>query len=365
LLSTVAFIFVLGVLVLVHEVGHFIAAKMTGVRVEVFSIGFGKKLWSFKKADTEYRISLIPLGGYVKPAGENPEEKRDGAPWEFLSKPVGIRAAIVAAGPVFNYLVAFIIFAFVFFIGVPTLTTKVGALEDGYPAQKAGIQKGDRIISVNGEKIKFWEELSASIQDKTDNKPVVLELQRKDKIFSLKIIPKVENIKNIFGDDVKIALIGVAPSEETTIVKYGFLKSISAGANRVVLLTKMTYFALYKMAIGQMSVRDSLSGPIRIYKITGEAAKLGFVYLLQIMATLSISLGIINLFPIPVLDGGHLLFLLCEKIKGKPVSLKVQEIATRIGFSMLIVLMVFVFYNDLMKIGAIDKIADFFFSLGK
>jgi len=355
LLSTLAFIFVLGVLVLVHEFGHFIVAKLLQVRVEIFSIGFGKKLYGIKKGDTEYRISLVPLGGYIKLSGDNPEEKRDGQSWEFLSKTPGERAAIVAAGPAFNYLIAFLLFSLVFFVGVPSLTAKIGKLKDKYPAQMAGIQEGDRILSVDGQKVEFWEELSAIIYKKTEGKEISIKIQRQDKVFDLSLKPKVETSKNIFGDDIKIGLIGIMPSKETKIIRYGIIASVQKGAERIITLTKMTYFSLYRMTIGKMSVRESLAGPVVIFKITGEAARMGFVYLLQIMAALSVSLAIINLFPIPVLDGGHLLFLLCEKIRGKPVSIKVQEIATRIGLSMLVVLMVFVFYNDLVRIGAFEK----------
>lgn len=347
--------FVLGVLVLVHECGHFLVAKLLRVRVEVFSIGFGKKLFSVKKGETEYRISLVPLGGYIKLSGDNPEEKRDGKSWEFLSKTTGERAAIVAAGPAFNYLIAFLLFTLVFFFGVPTLTTKIGELKENYPAQTAGIEVGDRILSVDGKKVEFWDELSANIYEKTQEKEVSIKILRKDKVLELSLVPNVETTKNIFGDDIKIGLIGIMPAQETKILRFGLIASVKNGAKRIIILTKMTYFALYRMTIGKMSVRDSLAGPVVIFKITGEAAKMGFVYLLQIMASLSVSLAIINLFPIPVLDGGHLLFLLCEKIRGKPVSMKVQEIAARIGLSMLVVLMIFVFYNDLVRIGAFEK----------
>ena len=359
MLSTLAFIFVLGVLVLVHECGHFIVAKLLRVRVEVFSIGFGKKLFGIKRGDTEYCISLVPLGGYIKLSGDNPEEKRDGKSWEFLSKTPSERAAIVAAGPAFNYFAAFLLFSLVFFLGVPNLTAKIGELKDNYPAQMAGIQVGDRVLSVDGKKVEFWEELSATIYEKNKEEKISLKIQRQDKVFDLSLVPKVETTKNIFGDDIKIGLIGIMPAQETKIVRFGLIASVQKGAQRIITITKMTYFSLYRMAIGKMSMRESLAGPVVIFKITGQAARLGFIYLLQIMATLSVSLAIINLFPIPVLDGGHLLFLLYEKIRGKSASMKTQEIATRIGLSMLIVLMVFVFYNDLVRIGAFEKALGF------
>jgi len=355
LLSIIAFLFVLGVLVFIHELGHFIFAKLVKVRVEIFSLGFGKKLWSFKKGDTEYRISMIPFGGYVKPAGENPEEEREGAPWEFLSKSVGHRALIVGAGPVFNYLLAFFLFSLVLFVGVPQWTATVGELKDDYPAKIAGLEKNDRILSIDGTEIKFWDELSEIIHSKTDSAPVRLNIKRDDQIFTKDIVPKVETITTILGKEAKIGLIGIGPSDDTEIVRYGFFKSIAQGGRQVFMVTKMTYFALFQMATGKISAKE-IAGPVGIFKFTGEAAKQGFLYLLSFIGLLSVNLAILNLLPIPVLDGGHLLFLVWEKFRGKPASLKAQEIATKIGFSLIILLMMFAFYNDLARLGAFDKI---------
>ena len=360
MLSTIAFIFVLSVLVIVHEFGHFIVAKLCKVRVEIFSIGFGQKLMGFKMQDTEYRISMIPLGGYVKMSGDNPEEKRAGKSWEFLSKTIGQRAAIIFAGPAFNYIIAFLLFSLVFFIGMPNSTSKIGEVQDNYPAQQVGIQKGDRVIAIDGQTVELWGELSDIIHSKISQQEIVIEIQRNGQDMTLTVVPKVEKIKNLFGEDIKIGLIGIAPSDEVKIIRYGILKSIVLGAEQVLRLTQITCLALYRMITGQMSLRESVTGPVGIFIITGHAAKLGFVYLLQIMSMLSVSLAIINLFPLPVLDGGHLLFLLFEKIKGKPMSVKVQEVAMRIGISILVALMLFVFYNDFIRFGIIEKVVSFF-----
>lgn len=359
LLSTLAFLFVLGILVLVHEFGHFIVARMFKVRVEIFSIGFGKKIFSLKKRDTEYRISLVPLGGYVKLAGENPTEARKGEDWEMLSKSPGERAAIVSAGPIFNYLIAFVLFSLVFFVGIPTPTTMVGEVGSGYPAEKAGLQKGDRIIAVDGKEVKFWEDLSSLIHSKTEGRQIELEIQRNEQNFTVSIIPKVELTKNIFGEDIKIGLVGITQSNEEKIARYGFLESIQLGAKYIVLITKGFCFAFYRIILGKMSVRASFGGPILIFQLAGRAAESGFMKLLFMTAVLSVNLAIINLFPIPVLDGGHLLFLFFEKLKGKPASIRVQEIAMRIGLSLLVTLMIFVFYNDLARIGFFEKVISF------
>lgn len=360
MLSILAFFFVLGVLVFVHELGHFIVAKMVKVRVEVFSIGFGKPLWSFKKGDTEYRISMIPFGGYVKPAGENPDEERKGEPWEFLSKTVGERAAIIVAGPVFNYICAFLLLILVYFIGVPNLTSTIGMVKENYPAAAAGLKENDKVISIDGKQVKFWDDLSAAIHEKTEQKPVEIQVQRQGQMVAVFVIPKVETIKTLLGEDKKIALIGIGPSDKVEVVKYGFAGSIAEAGKQVVFRTKMIFFALYQMASGKISPRE-VAGPVGIFQITGRAAQLGFIYLLDLMALLSINLAIINLFPIPVLDGGHLFFLAWEKIRGKAVSLKVQDIATRIGFSLLMLLMVVVLFNDLNRIGLFEKVISFFY----
>ncbi|MCP4649316.1 MAG: RIP metalloprotease RseP [PVC group bacterium] len=360
MLSTIAFIFVLSILVVVHEFGHFIVAKLMKVRVETFSVGFGKKLISFTRGDTEYCVSAIPLGGYVKMSGDNPEEERQGNSWEFLSKPVGERAAIVAAGPLFNYIFAFIVFSIVFFIGFSVPTAKIGEIVADYPAQTAGVQEGDRIVSIAGENVKTWDELSAIIQQKTQNIPVSFEIERKNILQNVMITPKVIEEKNLFGEDIKIGVIGIRQSSEVTLVRFGVGESVIKGAQQVWMVTHVTYKMLSKVFTGQMSMRKSIAGPIGIFKITGDAAKTGFSSLLQIMALLSVSLAIINLFPIPVLDGGHLVFMFIEKIKGKPVSIKTQEVATRIGFALLLALMVFTVYNDLLRYDFFQKVCGFF-----
>lgn len=360
MLSTIAFIFVLSVLVVVHEFGHFAVAKLLKVRVEVFSVGFGRKILKFKKKETEYRISLVPLGGYVKLAGDSPEEKREGKSYEFLSRSVSERAAIIFAGPVLNYLIAFLLFSVVFFAGVPALTTKIDGALENYPAKKAGLEKGDRVISVDGRKVKYWDELSSIIHNKINSDKMVLEVLRGEKIIEIDLVPNVEETRNILGQNIRVGLIGIKPSNETELLRYGFFKSVYMGADKVFQLTRLTYLGLYSMITGKMSVRESVTGPIGIFYITGEAAKLGFVYLLQLMAALSVSLAIINLFPFPVLDGGHLFFLLLEKIKGRPLSLRTQEIAARVGISILAALMIFVFYNDLIRFGIFEKVIGLF-----
>ncbi len=359
MLSLVSFIVILSILVVVHEFGHFIVAKKMGVRVEKFSIGFGPEITGITKAETRYSISLIPLGGYVKLAGETSAEGVKGEKWEYLSKTVGERVRIIFAGPLLNYILAFLIFSFVFMVGSPTLTTTIGKVMPGYPAESAGLKTGDRILNINGKDVAYWEDVTRIIHA-NKNPEMKLLVERNGEQMSLIAMPKSQDMKTIFGSRKNISMIGIAPSDEVMYVKYGFLKSIYMGAEKLWTLTYITCRALWASVTGAIPLKESMTGPIGIFYITGQAAKLGLVYLLQLMAVLSASLAIFNLLPVPVLDGGHILFLIIEKIKKKPVSFKIQENITQVGMGLLIVLMVFVFYNDFTRFGIFEKVAHLF-----
>jgi regulator of sigma E protease len=349
----------LSVLILVHELGHFILAKKHGVRIERFALGFGPKLFSIKRKYTEYSICLIPLGGYVKMAGDEPQEKHSGAEWEYLSKGVFQRISIVFAGPFLNYILAFFIFALVFIIGNPLITSRVGDVLGEFPAKTAGLLKNDKIIIADGKTVKYWEELTEIIHHKTTG-PLSLTVERQGRRLDFVIIPQVKEIKNIFGQKQKIGLIGIRPTEETVVVKENIARAIYLSGQKLFYITVITYKALWLMATGAMSFKDSVTGPVGIFYITSEAAKTGFIYLLQIVAVLSASLAIFNLLPIPVLDGGHILFLIIEKLRKKPLSPKTQEQITRFGIAALITLTVFAFYSDFSRFGWIDKVSKFF-----
>ncbi len=359
LLSLIYFLIVLGILVLVHEFGHFITAKKLGVRVERFAIGFGPKLWSIKKGETEYLICAIPLGGYVKMAGDEPGENIKGHEWEFLSRSVFDRFKILLAGPLLNYILAFLIFSIIFMFGSPTLTNEVGSLFKDYPAEKQGILVGDKILSIDGKNVKYWEDLTEIIHTHTAG-PMKLSIERAGKISEKEITPIVREMKDIFGKSTRIALIGIAPSQKIEKVRYGFISSFYMGFKKLIQLTYITYKALWSVLTGSLSVKESMTGPIGIFVITGEAAKMGLIYLFHLMAILSASLAIFNLLPFPVLDGGHIFFLALEKIMGKPLPMKTQEIVTNIGISLLILLTIFIFYNDIIKFGVVDKVLKLF-----
>ncbi len=359
MLSLISFLIVLSVLVLVHEFGHFIVAKRLGVRVEKFSLGFGPKIWSFKSGETEYLVSSIPLGGYVKMAGDEPGESLTNQSWEFLSRKPYDRFKIIFAGPLLNYLLAFLIFSVIFMFGSPTLTTEVGGLLKGYPAEKHGILMGDKVIAIDGKSVKFWEDMTEAIHNHTAG-VMRLTVKRQGKVFETEIAPEIRQTKDIFGKEVKIALIGIAPSQRIEKVRYSFFPSISMGFKKLMQLTAVTYKALWSIITGRLSLKESMTGPIGIFVITGQAAKLGLIYILHLMGILSASLAIFNVLPFPVLDGGHIIFLALEKIRGRPLSIRTQELITNIGISLLILLAIFIFYSDIIKFGIFDKIIGFF-----
>jgi len=356
MLSLVSFIVVLSILVVVHEFGHFIVAKKMGVRVEKFSIGFGPEIFGVTREETRYSVSIIPLGGYVKLSGETGAEGLKGEKWEYLSRTVGERMRIIFAGPLLNYILAFVIFSFVFMAGSPTLTSAIGKVMPGYPAESSGLKTGDKILNINGKDVIYWEDVTKIVHT-SKNQEMNLVVERLGQKISIVVMPKSQEMDTVFGSRKKISIIGIVPSGDVVFVKYGFFKSIYMGAEKLWSLTYITCRALWASVTGAIPIKESMTGPIGIFYITGQAAKLGLVYLLQLMGVLSASLAIFNLLPVPVLDGGHILFLAIEKIRRKPVSIKIQENITQVGMSLLIILMLFVFYNDFMRFGVFEKIA--------
>lgn len=356
MLSAVSFIVVLSILVIVHEFGHFIVAKKTGVHVERFSIGFGPEILGITKGGTRYLISLIPLGGYVKLAGETEEEPIKGEKWEYLSRTVGERSRIIFAGPLLNYILAFFIFSFVFIIGYPTLTATVGEVLENYPGASAGIKPGDRILKINGHDVNYWEDVTRIVHTNKGSE-IKLLIKRDSGLIDVIVTPKPQEVRTIFGSKKTVGLIGIMPTNDVVYVKYGIIKSVYMGAKKLFMLTYLTYRALWASLTGAIPFKESITGPVGIFYITGQAARLGFVYLLHLMGILSASLAIFNLLPVPVLDGGHLLFLLVEKVRRKPLSHKMQESITQVGLALLICLMAFVFYNDFMRYGVFEKLS--------
>lgn len=358
MISFLIFLFILGILITVHEFGHFIIAKRLKVKVEKFSLGFGPEILSKKKNDTQYCISLIPLGGYVKLAGDNLEEYK-GNPDEYLAKPPSQRAKIIFFGPLLNYILGLMCFWLIFFVGYPTLTTKVGGLIDGFGAKEAGIQVGDKIIAVDGERIDFWEDLQALIQSKKNAMTVKLSILRNDKKFALDVKIKEKEFSDLLGQKRNVGLIGITPFDETIKIRHSFAQSFLLSINKTWDLTIITYKALWRLITGKLSLRESVTGPLGIFYITSKAASLGIIAVLHLVAILSVSLAIFNLLPFPLLDGGHMILLAIEKIRGRHLSLKTEQAITQVGTTLLVTLAIIVTYNDILKFFG-DKISKFF-----
>jgi regulator of sigma E protease len=341
-------VLVLGVLIFVHELGHFLVAKRAGVSVLKFSLGFGPKIAGFTRGGTEYLLSAIPLGGYVKMLGEDPKEEVADLERSFSAKPIGWRSLIILAGPGSNFLLAIAIFWVVFMVGVPTLTTKVGEVMEGFPAREAGLLQGDRIAAIEGRPIEKWEELAKQIHQ-SPGRPVRLTVEREGKRFDVTVAPKATKQKNLFGEEQEIGLLGIAPAEEFLTERTNPITAFGKAVYKTYDLSVLILITFGKLLQGVVPAK-TIGGPLLVAQMAGEQARLGVLNLLFFTALLSINLAILNLLPIPILDGGHLFFALIEAARGKPVSLKKREMAQQVGLVLLVALMIFAFYNDIFRL---------------
>lgn len=337
---------VFSALIFVHEFGHFLVALRSGIKVEIFSLGMGPKLFSVTRNGIEYRVSAVPIGGYVKMAGEDPSEKREGQPWEFLSASAGKRFAVGIAGSLVNYIFGLILFIAVFLVGYP-VTTTIESVLDKYPAKEAGVRAGDRIIAVDGVPVRNLMMAMDMIKGKTEG-PLKLTLQRQDSTREVEVKPVIEEGQNIFGNKASIAKIGVMFSNKPVYKKFTVTESLSLGFNETLWITKFTYRTIWSMLGGKVKVKE-VTGPTGIVIIIAAASKAGLSPLLYITALISVSLAIFNLLPFPPLDGGLVLFLAIEKLRGKPLSFKTQEKIMRAGWTLIIVFLLFVTYNDFFR----------------
>ena len=445
-MDILVFLIVLSVLVIVHEWGHFFTAKSLGVVVEKFSVGFGPKIFSRRHKGTEFLVSAIPLGGYVKMAGDDRHDCK-GNPGEFYSHPVGHRVLIVLMGPVVNFIFAFVSLVVIFIVGFPGASTRITALteggaaqvaglrkgdkilevnsskiygqghlerilrdqprvplritaqrgedfirvsatpqrnmmenefgeqeaifdlgveyvghevgwvEEGYPAQAAGLKQGDQIIDINGTVIHGWSDVQKSVRQSTAEM-IPLTYVREGKQVTVNVSPRVETFKNKDGEDEKVKVIGISPTQQIETYRFGIVDAVRNAWSEFFNIITLTLKTLGKVVTGSLSAKRAIGGPIRIFSVVSTAAAMGFLSLIYVMAVISTSLGLFNLFPVPVLDGGHIFLSLIEKVRGRPLPVKWEENLNKAGFTALMVLMVFVVYNDIVEVGLLKKISD-------
>lgn len=444
--TVVSFVVVIGLLILIHELGHFVVARLAGVGVERFSIGFGPVLWRYRGKETEYCLSAIPMGGYVKMMGddENPLEGGGGAPIDpgkaFTLKPLPVRFLIVFAGPAMNLVLPVLLFALVFVtIGRPVLPPVVGRVAAGTPAASAGLQAGERIVAIDGVPVRWWEDVLRAVQEsdgraldltvagasgerrvtvvpasvtsrdvfgdprrawdlgarplvapvigdvvagypaaqaglrggdvvvsidgqavaswddlaeaiqRRAGQPIRLAIRRDGELRELTLTPVAVKDRGPDGAEIEVGRIGISPAPATTFVRSGPLTALREGLGRTVEVTVLTAAGLYKIVVGQLD-RSNIGGPIQIAVAAGEQARQGPAALAFFTAVISVNLALLNLLPVPMLDGGHLLFFLIEGARGRPLSIRTREIAQQVGFALLLLLMVYAVYNDLARI---------------
>jgi len=351
MITILAFIFVLGLLVFVHELGHFIAAKKSGIKVERFSLGFPPKLIGKTIGETEYCIGVVPLGGYVKMIGENEfDEGYVPKPGDFMAASLWKRFIVITAGPFMNLVTAVFLFFVVYWAtGIPEVidnSTKIGIVSPDGPADKAGITAGSELLAIDGISFNDFEEMAAYIKARPATEMVISWIADADTHTSALTTMEV-TVPDSLGNENVEGRVGIGPYFVYTPI--GPLKAFKESISATIFITEQMFNIIWRLVSQQESLK-SLGGPVMIAKQAGAAARQGFLSLLSLAAFLSINLGILNILPIPVLDGGHLVFLTIEGFKRKPVSIKGRLIAQQIGMGLLLLLMVVVTYNDIARL---------------
>ena len=341
---------VLSILIFFHELGHFSVARMFGVKVEVFSIGFGKKIYTKQIGDTTWSISAIPLGGYVKMKGQDDSDPTKVSYDEdsYTTKTPIQKILILLAGPFANFLMAFILYFAISQMGVPRLMPYIGEVSDNTPAYKANLQKKDKILAINNQSIKYWYEVGKAI-NQTPYDIVRFEIQRDTKILTKDIKPKLIKEKNIFGEESTRKIVGISPMFKQTSQKFGFFDGLEYAYDETLNASMMIFKSIQKMLSGAVGA-DKVGGIITIVDVTAKASQNGLLALFFFTALISVNLGVLNLLPIPALDGGHIMFNLYELITGKKANDNVMYYLTMIGWALLLGLMLLGVYNDINRI---------------
>ena len=360
----VPFLFVLTIVVFFHELGHFLMARLCGIKVLVFSIGFGPEIAGFNdRYGTRWKISAVPLGGYVKFFGDDnaasvPDQaaaasmssadRKD----SFMFQPVPSRAAVVAAGPIANFVLAIAIFAAIFMtVGKQTTSARVDTVQPASAAEAAGFKPGDLVTAINGEKIESFSDMQRIVSISA-NETLSIDVDRGGAPVTLKAVPQLKELKDNFGNVHRLGVLGISRSMSPGDIKTekaGPLRAIVMGAQETWFVVDRTLAYIGGVFVGREAA-DQLGGPIRIAQVSGQVATAGFTALIHLTAVLSVSIGLLNLFPIPLLDGGHLLFYAIETIRGRPLSERAQEVGFRIGLAVVVMLMIFATFNDILRL---------------
>ena len=362
----IPFLFVLTIVVFFHELGHFLVGRWAGVKVLTFSLGFGPELFGFNdRHGTRWKVSAIPLGGYVKFFGDETEastpsaealahmtaEERD---LSFHHKKVGPRAAIVAAGPIANFLLAIVIFACMFtFFGKPNTSARVDKIEANSAAAAAGFQTGDIVAAIDGSKIETFSDMQRIVSGRAGEK-LTFTVKRGETSLQLQGTPELREVKDPFGNVQRLGVLGITRQTATGDVVTERVDPVTAvwlGVKETWFVIDRTLAYISRIFTGRESA-DQVGGPLRIAQMSGQVATIGLGALIQLAAVLSISIGLLNLFPVPLLDGGHLLFYAIEAARGRPLSERAQEVGFRIGLGLVLMLMVFATYNDILHLAA-------------
>jgi len=360
----IPFLFVLTIVVFFHELGHFLVARWCGIKVLTFSVGFGPEIAGFyDRYGTRWKISAIPLGGYVKFFGDDsvastPDRdahsgmSEDEKKVSFFYKPVGPRSAVVAAGPIANFILAIVIFAGIFMIvGKQTTAARVDTVQAGSAAQAAGFQPGDVVRSIGGATIGSFSDMQRIVSISAGQRLAIV-VNRGGVDVTLHATPELRELKDNFGNVHRLGVLGIsrsmAPGDVKTR-KMGPLEAVAAGTKETWFVVERTLSYIGGIFAGRETA-DQLGGPIRIAQVSGEVATAGFTALLHLTAVLSVSIGLLNLFPIPLLDGGHLLFYAIEAVRGRPLSDRAQEVGFRIGLAIVVMLMIFATFNDILRL---------------
>ena len=360
----VPFLFVLTIVVFFHELGHFLMARLCGIKVLVFSIGFGPEIAGFNdRYGTRWKISAIPLGGYVKFFGDDnaasvPDQaaaasmsaadRKD----SFMFQPVRSRAAVVAAGPIANFVLAIAIFAAIFMtVGKQTTSARVDTVQPASAAEVAGFKPGDLVTAINGEKIQSFSDMQRIVSISAGD-TLSIDVDRGGAPITLKATPQLKELKDNFGNVHRLGVLGISRSMSPGDIKTekaGPLRAVVMGAQETWFVVDRTLAYIGGVFVGREAA-DQLGGPIRIAQVSGQVATAGFTALIHLTAVLSVSIGLLNLFPIPLLDGGHLLFYAIETIRGRPLSERAQEVGFRIGLAVVVMLMIFATFNDILRL---------------